>query len=148
MSSNQTNDDVQAAGRGLAFHDDQFDVRVAKRCGKDLTADEDAVVSESDLVHEAALTALTTEQERKLLRKIDWRLIPMLCMLYLVKKLDESNVRPTAPLVFMDEQTDMLQVSNARIMNKGTDANILTQLNMSSDQYGLVTVLFTVSIRD
>lgn len=30
-------------------------------------------------------------------------------------------------------------------MNKGTDRNILTQLDISSDEYGLVTVLYTVS---
>lgn len=30
-------------------------------------------------------------------------------------------------------------------MNQGTDRNILTQLGITSDQFGMVTVLFTVS---
>lgn len=29
-------------------------------------------------------------------------------------------------------------------MNKGTDRNILTQLGITSDEFGLITVLFTV----
>lgn len=37
------------------------------------------------------------------------------------------------------------KVSNARIMNRGTDQNIMAQLGMSSDAYALVTVLYYVS---
>lgn len=33
-------------------------------------------------------------------------------------------------------------------MNKGTDRNILTQLGITSDQFGMVTVLYTVSCSD
>jgi hypothetical protein len=37
-----------------------------------------------------------------------------------------------------------LQASNARIMNKGTDQNIMTQLGLTSNEYNLVTVLYYV----
>lgn len=30
-------------------------------------------------------------------------------------------------------------------MNQGTSRNILTQLNITSDEFGLITVLYTVS---
>ncbi|GKT60947.1 pantothenate transporter [Colletotrichum tofieldiae] len=95
------------------------DVRTAKRVGRE------NVIPDNELDQGAALTALTVEEEKKLIRKVDWRLIPLLVMLYLVKKLDESNV------------------SQARIMNKGTERNILTQLGVTSNQYGMVTVLYT-----
>jgi hypothetical protein len=36
------------------------------------------------------------------------------------------------------------QASNARIMNKGTDQNIMTQLGITSNGYNLVTVLYYV----
>jgi hypothetical protein len=77
------------------------DLRTAKRAGKDhFTQDDATTLSGSELAREAALTALTAEEEKRLLRKVDWRLIPLLAMLYLVKKLDEINVRfhkaPTA----------------------------------------------------
>ncbi|GJC85396.1 hypothetical protein ColLi_08234 [Colletotrichum liriopes] len=102
------------------------DVRTAKRVGKENIVPDDATtLSNSELARGAALTALTVEEEKKLIRKVDWRLIPLLAMLYLVKKLDESNV------------------SQARIMNKGTERNILAQLGVTSDQYGMVTVLYT-----
>ena len=38
----------------------------------------------------------------------------------------------------------MLQASNARIMNEGTDQNIMTQLGITSNEYNLVTVLYYV----
>lgn len=38
-----------------------------------------------------ALTALTAEEEKKLIRRIDMRLIPMCALLFIMKKLDESN---------------------------------------------------------
>ncbi|KAL4962375.1 major facilitator superfamily domain-containing protein [Aspergillus stella-maris] len=93
----------------------------AKRTGKHV---DDEVVDEFS--REAALTALTADEELKLIRRVDWRLVPLLCMLYLMKKIDENNA------------------TNAKIMNKGTDRNILTQLGITSDQFSMITVLFTV----
>lgn len=69
------------------------DLKTAKRAGKEIFAsNDDSTASDLELSREDVLTALTVEQERKLLRKVDWRLIPLLCLLYLVKKLDENNV--------------------------------------------------------
>ncbi|KAL4942262.1 hypothetical protein BDV06DRAFT_211994 [Aspergillus oleicola] len=95
----------------------------AKRTGKNVGAE---VVGEDEISREAALTALTVDEERDLIRRVDWRLIPLLCMLYLMKKIDENNA------------------ANAKIMNKGTDRNILTQLGITSDQFSMITVLYTV----
>ncbi|KAF3806259.1 putative transporter [Colletotrichum gloeosporioides] len=82
--------------------------------------------ADEEISRETALTALTAAEERKLIRRVDWRLIPLLSMLYLMKKIDENNA------------------SNARIMNKGTSENILTQLGITSDQFGMITILYTV----
>jgi hypothetical protein len=38
------------------------------------------------------------------------------------------------------------QVSYARVMDKGTNQNILTELKMTSDQYNLVTTMYYVSL--
>ncbi|GJD04331.1 pantothenate transporter [Colletotrichum higginsianum] len=134
-----------------AIHPETHDeLRTVKRANKDdIVPDDATTLSDSELAREAALTALTVEEEKKLIRKVDWRLIPLLAMLYLVKKLDESNVgllklnatpfRPSTPPRALSEP-----VSQARIMNKGTERNILTQLDVTSDQYGMVTVLYTV----
>ncbi|KAJ5950057.1 hypothetical protein N7454_001641 [Penicillium verhagenii] len=71
-------------------------------------------------------TLLTAEEEKKLLRKIDWRLMTLCSLIFMFKNLDSSNV------------------SNARIMNKGTDQNIMTQLGITSNEYNLVTVLYYI----
>lgn len=48
--------------------------------------------ADEEISRETALTALTAAEERKLIRKVDWRLLPLLSMLYLMKKIDENNV--------------------------------------------------------
>ncbi|KAI0096211.1 major facilitator superfamily domain-containing protein [Nemania sp. FL0031] len=73
-----------------------------------------------------ARTALTAEEERKLIRRIDWHLMPLCSLMFLFKNLDVDNV------------------SNARIMNRGTSQNILNQLNLTSDEFALVTVLYYI----
>ncbi|KAJ5548544.1 hypothetical protein N7513_005778 [Penicillium frequentans] len=71
-------------------------------------------------------TLLTAEEEKKLLRKIDWRLMTLCSLIFMFKNLDSNNA------------------SNARIMNEGTDQNIMTQLGITSDEYSLVTVLYYI----
>ncbi|KAL4964475.1 major facilitator superfamily domain-containing protein [Aspergillus stella-maris] len=71
-------------------------------------------------------TLLTAEEEKKLLRRIDWRLMSLCSLIFMFKNLDSNNS------------------SNARIMNQGTDQNIMTQLGITSNEYNLVTVLYYV----
>ncbi|KAL3474392.1 major facilitator superfamily domain-containing protein [Aspergillus californicus] len=97
----------------------------AKRTGKNVDVGVGVDIID-EISREAALTALTVDEERMLIRRVDWRLVPLLCMLYLMKKIDENNA------------------TNARIMNEGTDRNIMTQLGITSDQYSMITVLYTV----
>lgn len=51
--------------------------------------------------------------------------------------------------VFPDSHSlkENCQVSNARIMNRGTSHNIMTQLAMTADDYNLVTVMYYVSLQ-
>lgn len=35
---------------------------------------------------------LSTEEEKRVIRKIDWRLIPLLSVMYMVKTIDATNV--------------------------------------------------------
>ena len=74
-----------------------------------------------------ARSLLTAAEEKALLRKIDWRLMTVCSILFLIKNIDADNI------------------SNARIMNKGTDRNIMKQLGMTSDEYNLLTVCYYVS---
>ncbi|TPX07839.1 uncharacterized protein E0L32_010526 [Thyridium curvatum] len=69
---------------------------------------------------------LNADEEKALLRRIDIRIMTICSIIFLIKNLDSENI------------------SNARIMNKGTPRNIMTQLKMSSDEYNLLTVLYYV----
>ncbi|KAI0841201.1 putative pantothenate transporter [Hypoxylon sp. FL0890] len=73
-----------------------------------------------------ARTALTADEEKKLIRRIDWHLMPLCSLIFMFKNLDSDNV------------------SNARIMNRGTSHNIMTQLGLTSDEYALVTALYYI----
>ncbi|KAM3432538.1 hypothetical protein MY4824_006496 [Beauveria thailandica] len=61
-------------------------------------------------------TLLSAEQEKKLLRKF----------------------------IFMFKQLDSQNISNARILNRGTSHNIMKQLGMTADEYNLVTVAYYI----
>ncbi|KAK5637240.1 hypothetical protein RRF57_012953 [Xylaria bambusicola] len=78
-----------------------------------------------------ARTYLTAAEEKKLIRRIDWHLMPLCSIMFLFKNLDVDN---------------NCKVSNVRIMNRGTSHNILNQLNITSDEFALVTVLYYVGI--
>lgn len=74
-------------------------------------------------------TLLSAEEEKQLMRRVDLRIMTICSLLFLMKNLDADNI------------------SNARIMNRETDRNIMTQLGMTSDQYNLLNVLYYVSSR-
>jgi hypothetical protein len=74
-----------------------------------------------------ARTLLTVHEEKMLLRKIDLRLMALCSIMFLLKNIDADNV------------------SNARIMNKGQPSNIMKELNMTSNEYNLVTTMYYVS---
>ncbi|GAB1201107.1 hypothetical protein APSETT444_010494 [Aspergillus pseudonomiae] len=73
-----------------------------------------------------ARASLSSTEEKKLLRRIDWHLIPLLAIMYMVKSVDFTNV------------------SYALTMDKGTSRNILTELKMTSNQYNLVTTMYYI----
>jgi hypothetical protein len=92
--------------------------------------DDDTVASDIegyDAERMRARTLLTVEEEKKLLRKIDLRLMTLCSIMFLLKNIDADNV------------------SNARIMNKGQPSNIMKELGMTSNEYNLVTTMYYVS---
>ena len=73
-----------------------------------------------------ARALLTYEEEKKLLRRVDWHLMPLLSICFLLKNIDYSNV------------------SNAKIMNSGTHRNILKQLDMTANEFNFVSTIYFV----
>lgn len=87
---------------------------------------EDAAAQTEDEVARRNRTLLSAQEEKALLRRIDWRIMTVCSLLFLLKNIDADNI------------------SNARIMNRRTDRNIMMELNMTSDQYNLLNVLYYV----
>lgn len=84
-------------------------------------------ISGFDAERMRARASLTAEEEKKLMRRVDLRIMTLCSLLFLFKNIDSDNI------------------SNARIMNRGTDRNIMTQLGLTSDEYNLLTVFYYVS---
>ena len=91
-----------------------------------VTDDEDTATQTEEENARRNRTLLSAQEEKALLRRIDWRIMTICSLLFLLKNIDADNI------------------SNARIMNRGTDRNIMTELKMTSDQYNLLNVLYYV----
>ncbi|KXH41057.1 hypothetical protein CNYM01_04572 [Colletotrichum nymphaeae SA-01] len=96
------------------------------RRGEQIDESTSGDVSGFDAERMRARSLLTADEEKKLMRRVDLRIMTICSLLFLMKNIDSDNI------------------SNARIMNKGTPRNIMTQLNMTSDEYNLLTVLYYV----
>ncbi|KAI8317532.1 MFS transporter prlL [Colletotrichum sp. SAR11_240] len=69
---------------------------------------------------------LSYEEEKKLLRRVDWHLMVLCALIFMVKNVDANNA------------------AHARIMNRGTPRNILTELKMTGDDYNFVSTLYYI----
>lgn len=65
----------------------------AKR-GQLLNGDSLASIGGFEAERMQARALLTAEQEKKLLRRIDWHIMPLCALMFLMKNLDATNVHP------------------------------------------------------
>ncbi|KAK1447209.1 hypothetical protein CMEL01_09048 [Colletotrichum melonis] len=86
---------------------------------------------------------LSAQEEKKLLRRVDFRLMILCAIIFMIKNVDSNNVSITYHLI-RSGRTDAWQVANARIMNKGTPRNIMTQLKMTADDYNWVSTIYNI----
>ncbi|GAA6034409.1 hypothetical protein JCM8097_002711 [Rhodosporidiobolus ruineniae] len=80
-------------------------------------------------VNEAAaelVEQFTYQDQKRIFRKIDLYIMPILILAYLNKNLDVNNV------------------SNIKIIDTGTPQNILNELNMTSDDYAWLSTIYTI----
>ena len=96
--------------------------------GGEILEDDGSEIQGFDAERMRDRTLLSAQEEKKLLRRIDWRIMPLCSVMFLLKNLDADNI------------------SNARIMNKGTPRNIMTELAMTADEYTLLTALYYVCL--
>lgn len=101
--------------------------------GADIYIEEDSLHSGGDSSIRKRVTELTTTEgyltyaeEKKLLRKIDFKIMPLLILLYLCKNLDVNNI------------------SYLTTMNKGTDRYVLTELKMTTDDWAWTSTVYYI----
>ncbi|KAE8449797.1 hypothetical protein EG329_007572 [Mollisiaceae sp. DMI_Dod_QoI] len=111
ITTSHQNDGLHFVTRGKVVSDDE---------------DSDEAITGYDANQMRARALLSYDEEKKLFRRIDWHLMPLMSLMYLLKNLDAANT------------------ANARIMDKGTSRNILTQLHMTANDYNFVTTLYYI----
>ena len=67
------------------------------------------------------------ERNKRLTRRADWRIVPLLSFMYLLNYLDRGNV------------------GNAKVLNEETGDSLLQQTNMTTGGYAIAMSLFSVS---
>ncbi|KAK0219920.1 MFS general substrate transporter [Armillaria fumosa] len=97
----------------MSLHNDSLESKEGKV--------EDPVV----LKDEQVLSQYTFAETKKILRRVDLHLLPLLMLAYLLKNLD-SNI-----------------VSYVKTINTGKSTNILKELHMTTNEYGYLSTIFT-----
>ena len=82
------------------------------------------------------LAGFTDEQRKRVLRKVDWRLVPMLLILYLISFIDRANIGMFLPV---KTSSGMLtSTGNAKI------EGLLHSLHMTGTEYNIALAIFFV----
>lgn len=91
----------------------------------------------------------TYQQGKQLLRRADWHILPILILLYLSKNMDGNLVsvslrlsrrsRPFKPVL------TYLGIQYVKTINTTSESNILTALNITSNQYAYAATCFSVT---
>ncbi|KAK7223202.1 hypothetical protein V2G26_011205 [Clonostachys chloroleuca] len=88
-------------------------------------------LNKADLDDEEArrefLSRFTAEDDHRIMRKVDWRFLPLIGFMYLVKQIDFSNA------------------ASIKVLQPGESRNVLTELNMSADQYNWVQTVYYIA---
>ena len=86
------------------------------------------------------LANFTESQKKTALRKVDWRLVPMLLVLYLISFIDRANIgkAPSGELLGTNHPLIAALTGNARI------EGLLPSLGMSGTQYNIALAIFFI----
>lgn len=83
------------------------------------------------------LASFSDEQKKVVLRKVDWRLVPMLLVLYLISFIDRANIGVlTCWWLYRRLNAALTTPGNAKI------EGLLPDLNMSGTQYNIALAIF------
>lgn len=74
------------------------------------------------------LSRFTAEDDRLIMRKVDWRFLPLTGFMYLIKQIDYTNA------------------ASIKVLQVGESRNVMTELGMTADQYNWVQTIYFVRL--
>jgi hypothetical protein len=83
--------------------------------------------SSSQNDREAFLSTFSAEEDKRIMRKVDRRFLLLIGLMYMLKNVDYMNA------------------AVVKVLQVGEDRNILTELNMTADQYNWVQSIYFIS---
>lgn len=83
-------------------------------------------VDDAEAHRRAFLSRFTADDDHRIMRKVDWRFLPLMGLMYLIKQIDFSNA------------------ASIKVLQADEPRNVLTELNMTADQYNWVQTVYYV----
>lgn len=97
-----------------------------------LVADTEAIEPRRDADDETYrqdfLSRFTADDDRRIMRKVDLRFLPLMGFMYLVKQVDYTNA------------------ASIKVLQVGQPSNVLTELGMTADQYNWIQTVYFVRL--
>lgn len=93
----------------------------------------------------AFLATFTPQDDKVVMRKVDRRFLLLIGILYMTKNVGVTPFRSSAGCLLTTYQIDYLNASVVKVLQVGQDRNILTELNMTSNEYNWVQSIYFVS---
>ncbi|CAI6091332.1 unnamed protein product [Clonostachys chloroleuca] len=84
--------------------------------------------SEDEQSRREFLSRFTADDDHRIMRKVDWRFLPLIGFMYLIKQIDFSNA------------------ASIKILQPEEPRNVLTELHMSADQYNWIQTIYYVNL--
>lgn len=94
---------------------------------------------------EEFLASFSPQEKKHIRRKVDKRFLLLIGLMYMVKQVCLILLSPEL-IQNTKSQIDVNNVSSIKVLQVGEKSNILTELNMSADQYNWVSSVYTVCL--
>ncbi|KAJ5899570.1 MFS general substrate transporter [Penicillium taxi] len=92
--------------------------------GADSIGASNSIQGNAEAERAAFLATFSAEEDKAIMRKVDWRFLWLIGLIYLIKNIDYTNA------------------ASVKVLQVGKPTNVLNQLNMTADQYNWVQSIY------
>ncbi|KAJ9367563.1 hypothetical protein DTO282F9_3381 [Paecilomyces variotii] len=98
-----------------------------KRPALEVTGAEEKILRDDPVAKAEFLSSFTAEEEKSIMKKVDARFLLLTGIMYMIKTIDYTNA------------------SSVKVLQVGSDRNILKELHMTADQYNWIQSIYFIS---